>query len=1210
MLKLIFLVVFLSVLLSFRADALYTCPWGIGLSEWQLQKCGTCFIDATCGDTGICGDTCYSVKPLLDTGSPLCSLLQCSFCLADPSKPSCTAYEDGSTCRYGGTAVCASGGWACSYSSSCNMCDGARKRYCSSTGCTVASRCVQGSCGAACDSNADCGAGNSCDMTTCSCIIPITPVTYNLRAYYDGSNVGGGSVCVYRNGAQSACSSGPLVVATVYPGDSVYVKATPNTNYQLTSITGQVCLGSTCVSYNQASSQTTSWTVLAGTSGYFNGNFHYTVPSCYCGDHSCNCGETCSSCPGDCGVCNECGPDYFGTAYYGYDCNSYDECEAICLNGCINIEGRVGGEITDFGYGVDCYCSRDGLPCTGGTCWSEVCVPSVTCPNGVCGSGENCANCPQDCGNCCGDGSCNSAYGETCSTCPSDCGNCVTCPNGVCGSGENCANCPQDCGCQAGYNCVSGVCQAPTCTASCGACSRSSPTSCTGTQTCTRTDCTSYPNPCNMPSGTTCGTTTCSGDYCQGTTFYDYPSTCTRLCNSAGSCQSCSCTANPFTCDSRCFSCGDGTCNSACGESCGTCSSDCGTCITPTVTISATPASVPADGTSSSIIRATLSSGASGVTVPLTTTRGTLTPSSCVTSGGTCTVTLRSTSIGLATVRSTLSGYNSNSFDITFTSTTTCPNGVCSGETCATCPQDCGNCCGDGSCNYGETCSTCPSDCGNCVTCPNGVCDASETCSSCPQDCGNCVTCPNGVCGSGENCANCPQDCGCPSGYYCDSGICRLSCTPATCFSLGKNCGSWYDGCSLTLNCGSCGFGYTCNNGMCAYCNACASPSDCGSTTYGTCTGFTSTCDESGTMQVITPFCNDIDSDNCNECGNTTSYPGCTRVTDGTYCDYCEVCDTNGGCSVLMTDDENCGTVDCSGWYLQTGTESVLGTEYCYNKHDFDDTTGNRCEAADDNSCKDSNTADCISQPNDAVVYSCGICKYISSSSCTGATLGGCSNYNGFSDGLCDFDDTCNDTLGRCEGDTLWFYHDCTYYCDNGNCANCYCGVNQLESGFDDVCDCQLERPDCSQPGNWDGDTIACNCDCNDYDIIEDVNINPDACNDGKDNDCNGLIDSQELNCPENTFNFTGTLYYSKGLDNQAVRNSLIRVTVTNTVRNFEKSAESTTDENGYFFVKVVNLPYFMLEEDFDLSIYVESEVDALYECHYYSSGPNQGKCL
>lgn len=47
----------------------------------------------------------------------------------------------------------------------------------------------------------------------------------------------------------------------------------------------------------------------------------------------------------------------------------------------------------------------------------------------------------------------------------------------------------------------------------------------------------------------------------------------------------------------------------------------------------------------------------------------------------------------------------------------TCPDGSCNGgETCDTCPQDCGSCCGDGSCNYGETCSTCSQDCGDCCT--------------------------------------------------------------------------------------------------------------------------------------------------------------------------------------------------------------------------------------------------------------------------------------------------------------------------------------------------------------------------------------------------------------------------------------------------------------------------------------------------------------
>lgn len=89
------------------------------------------------------------------------------------------------------------------------------------------------------------------------------------------------------------------------------------------------------------------------------------------------------------------------------------------------------------------------------------------------------------------------------------------------------------------------------------------------------------------------------------------------------------------------------------------------------------------------------------------------------------------------------------------------------------------------------------------------------------------------------------------------------------------------------------------------------------------------------------------------------------------------------------SDDEDCGIIDCSGWYVQTGTESPTGTEYCYNK---DDITENRCEGEGD--CKDPNSGDCASQGNDALQYSCGTCKYISSSNCAGTILGSCSNYS------------------------------------------------------------------------------------------------------------------------------------------------------------------------------------------------------------------------
>ena len=40
-------------------------------------------------------------------------------------------------------------------------------------------------------------------------------------------------------------------------------------------------------------------------------------------------------------------------------------------------------------------------------------------------------------------------------------------------------------------------------------------------------------------------------------------------------------------------------------------------------------------------------------------------------------------------------------------------------------------------------------------------------------------------------------------------------CVPASCLSLGYECGTVSDGCGITLNCGSCSSGYTCSSGTC-----------------------------------------------------------------------------------------------------------------------------------------------------------------------------------------------------------------------------------------------------------------------------------------------------------------------------------------------------------------------------------------------------------
>jgi hypothetical protein len=113
------------------------------------------------------------------------------------------------------------------------------------------------------------------------------------------------------------------------------------------------------------------------------------------------------------------------------------------------------------------------------------------------------------------------------------------------------------------------------------------------------------------------------------------------------------------------------------------------------------------------------------------------------------------------------------------------------GETCLTCPQDCGMCmtsCGDTSCELPETCTSCPADCGACApTCPDGACDPTESCATCAADCGACApVCPNGACEPGESCMSCNADCGaCPPS--CPNGACDGA---ETCAACPMDCGA------------------------------------------------------------------------------------------------------------------------------------------------------------------------------------------------------------------------------------------------------------------------------------------------------------------------------------------------------------------------------------------------------------------------------------
>lgn len=216
---------------------------------------------------------------------------------------------------------------------------------------------------------------------------------------------------------------------------------------------------------------------------------------------------------------------------------------------------------------------------------------------------------------------------------------------------------------------------------------------------------------------------------------------------------------------------------------------------------------------------------------------------------------------------------------------TICGNAVCDlGETCASCPGDCGRCtqehCGNDVCGRKETCATFPRDCGACSGCGNGVCEGSETCANCQADCGRCSGefCGNGVCARRESCTACARDC-CP--------VVTPQCALATdCPPTGNEC---------TLR--------TCVAGQCGTTFAAAGTS-LQTQTAGDC--LTATCDGAGgTTQV--PDATDTPPDDGIECtgqscvGGMPSYP---PMPAGTTCQMNFFCDGAGSCVQCLGDTD------------------------------------------------------------------------------------------------------------------------------------------------------------------------------------------------------------------------------------------------------------------------------------------------------------------
>ena len=555
----------------------------------------------------------------------------------------------------------------------------------------------------------------------------------------------------------------------------------------------------------------------------------------FCGDGACDNDESCGNCPQDCGSCGGSG-----------DC-----CLPNGTPGC------------DDGAISACVCAADSYCCE--TEWDDICVDEVEseacgvcegdgpdCGNGECEAGEDCENCPDDCGPCGGTGSCcevqdtEGCDDPTIQACVCDqdsfcceiewdeicvnevtslqCGQCdggPACGDGECQGGENCEVCPADCGECSG----AGDCCEPLETPGCGdagvqACV------CALDEYCCETK---WDDICAdevegegcgscAPCAADCAGKACGDDGCGGTC---------GSCPQGESCQNGECVGGACQPDCAGQQCGD----DGCGGTCGSCpqGQNCqnGKCIGGCQPECA-GMQCGDDGCGGSCGKC---------------------PPGLFCNDGHCQQECEPECMGKKCGDDGCGG-----------TCGACPPGFfCSadGHCNAQCQPDCaGMQCGDDGC--GGTCGSCPPN----QTCTNGHCS-----SSCLPNCGG-KQCGDDGCGG--TCGSCP-----PSQFCNLQGHCIADCTPDC---AGKMCGS--DGCGGA--CGNCGFSEQCTAGQCvADCVASCLGQECGDNGCGGSCGICGqdmTCSPEGVCLTCLPDCDgkECGDDGCDgSCGDCGSKDEC-----------------------------------------------------------------------------------------------------------------------------------------------------------------------------------------------------------------------------------------------------------------------------------------------------------------------------------------------
>ena len=395
-----------------------------------------------------------------------------------------------------------------------------------------------------------------------------------------------------------------------------------------------------------------------------------------------------------------------------------------------------------------------------------------------------------------------------------------------------------------------------------------------------------------------------------------------------------------------------------------------------------------------------------------------------------------------------------------------CADQICEGEeSCNSCPEDCGPCCGNNVCEkpFGENCHSCVADCGECA---GDCCNANQSagcevaqvlecmCESVdPYCCGldwdeMCVLeaqfqCGLDCCGDGDcdedvgetacscpaDCETCPGDCGCAEGKVCFEQDC---CTP--------NCGGkkWgLDGCGAC-----CGKIEVCD-GQDNDCDGLTDPEGAdGCKTfyqdgdvdgYGYKESYKCLCGVGGEAPFTAAEFGD-----CND-SNSEINPGVKEICNQIDDDCDDDVDNTGadGCVVKYKDDDN------DGYGLSEDKACVCGTKGTYSA---------------------SLSSDCDDNDKDVHPFAAELCN--------------------------EKDDNCDSVIDEE---------------DSAGCEHYY-----FDADGDDYWDTAASKCLCSPfglytaPGENGGD-------CNDSDL--EINPGePEIC-DGKDNDCDAEIDEDDVCC-------------------------------------------------------------------------------------------------